>query len=166
MLRIQPKGDTKMPNNYIIPTVGQIYRNRNGSEYRCTGNAAYPDDIQKERSLALGEHRASMLRLTDGWAIEVYGIHQYEDGTVEWNYSSGGSFQSESLALCCQKCRENGKDMGRYFRYLDFLRDAGAVNMFGAIPYLQETFPELHADDTWAKAVLTAWMDSFRSSTP
>lgn len=166
MLRIQPKGDSKMPNNYIIPTVGRIYKNRNGSEYRCTGNAAYPDDVQEERSLALGKHRASTIRLTDGWAIEVHGIHQYEDGTVEWNYSSGGSFQSEHLALCGQKCKEHSTDISRYFRYLDFLRDTGTVNMFGAIPYLQATFSELRADDAWAKEVLTAWMDSFRSSRP
>ena len=161
MLRIQPKGDNKMPNNYIIPTVGRIYRNRNGGEYRCTGNATYPDDIKKEQSLALGEHHASMIRLADGWAIEVYGIHQYEDGTVEWNYSSGGSFRSESLALCWQKCKESGTDMGKYFDYLDFLRNAGTVNMYGAIPYLQETFSELRTDDAWAKEVLTAWMDSY-----
>lgn len=150
-----------MPNNYIIPTVGRIYTNRNGGLYRCTGNVVCPDGVEPERSLALGEHRASMIRLTDGWAIEAHGIHQYEDGTVEWNYSSKGSFQSERLARCWQKCKENGTDMGRYFNYLDGLRAFGIVNMFGAIPYLQETFPELRSDDVWAREVLTAWMDSY-----
>lgn len=30
-----------MNKQYIIPVVGQIYRNRGGGEYRCTGNRLY-----------------------------------------------------------------------------------------------------------------------------
>ncbi len=152
-----------MTTNYIMPVVGQIYSNRNGGQYRCTGNAAYADDVQRDSAVALGEHRASMIRLTDGWLVEVYGLHQYKDGTVEWNRSGGGSFQSEQLARCWQKCREMGVDMPKYFTYLDGLRNSGTVNMFGAVPYLQRTFPEL-CDDAWAREILTAWMDSFKST--
>lgn len=153
-----------MANNYIMPAVGQIYSNRNGGQYRCTGSAAYADDVQRDRAVALGEHRASMLRLSDGWLVEVHGLHQYEDGTVEWNRSSGGSFQSEHLARCWQTCKERGVDMGKYFTYLDGLRDSSVINMYGAVPYLQREFPELCDDDAWARGVLTAWMDSFKST--
>lgn len=104
-----------------------------------------------------------MIRLSDGWLVEVHGLHQYEDGTVEWNRSSGGSFQSEHLAQCWQKCRETGVDMGKYFIYLDGLRNSSVVNMHGATPYLQKTFLELRDDYVLAKEILVAWMDTFKS---
>ena len=43
-----------MDKQYIIPVVGQTYRNRNGGEYRCTGNSLYLNDAQKQRALSLG----------------------------------------------------------------------------------------------------------------
>lgn len=49
----------------------------------------------------------------------------------------------------------------KYFDYLDHLRDSGATNMFGAVPYLQKKFPELGIDKARAREVLTAWMDSY-----
>lgn len=153
-----------MANKYIIPVMGQIYSNRNGGQYRCTGNASYADGIQRDRAVALGEHRASMIRLNDGWLIEVHGLHQCENGTVEWNRSSGGSFQSEHLPRCWQMCKEKGIDMGKYFTYLDGLRDSSVVNMYGASPYLQATFWELRDDYTLSKEILAAWMDSFKST--
>ena len=48
-----------------------------------------------------------------------------------------------------------------YFPYLEELRESGVTNMFGAVPYLQEEFPDLRYDRERAKAVLTAWMKSF-----
>ena len=36
-----------MGKQYIIPVVGQIYRNRSGGEYRCTGNRLYMSDEQQ-----------------------------------------------------------------------------------------------------------------------
>lgn len=50
--------------------------------------------------------------------------------------------------------------MEKYFSYLDQLRDSGATNMFGAVPYLQCAFPELSIDPAKAKDVLVAWMES------
>ena len=47
-----------MDRQYIIPVVGQIYRNRGGGEYRCTGNSLYMNEVQEQRALALGEHIA------------------------------------------------------------------------------------------------------------
>lgn len=150
-----------MQRKYFMPAVGQIYINRNGSTYRCISNAEYPDEILMRRAVDLGEHRSSMLRITDGWSITVHGICRYEDGSVEWNYSSGGSFQCERLALCQRKCRERGTDIGKYFAYLDDLRSSSIVNMYGAASYLQAAFPELNDDKTWVRDILTAWMDSY-----
>lgn len=81
-----------MEKQYIIPAFGQIYRNRDGSEYRCTGGMVYESDESQRRALSLGEHWASMERVKDGWRLIAYGIIQYVDGTIEWNYSGGGHF--------------------------------------------------------------------------
>lgn len=150
-----------MYHKYFVPVIGQIYRNRNGSDYRCTGNAAYPDDIQKTSTVDLGEHQATMIRLTDGWAIKVQGIHQFEDGTVEWKHSIGGTFQCESLAQCSEFCKKHGTSMAKYFEYLDRLRDSSETNMLGATPYLQREFVELRSDRDAAATVLQAWMGSY-----
>lgn len=40
------------------------------------------------------------------------------------------------------------------------LRDSGATNMFGAVPYLKSRFFELYVDEARAREVLAAWMDS------
>lgn len=51
--------------------------------------------------------------------------------------------------------------MDKYFRYLETLRDSGETNMYGAVPNLQEEFPELRYDPERAKEVLIAWFKSF-----
>ncbi len=81
-----------MEKRYIIPVVGQTYINRNGGKYLCTENLLYSSEEQKQRSLALGEHIAYMERVKDGWKLDAHGVIQYEDGTIEWNYSTGGHF--------------------------------------------------------------------------
>ncbi len=45
-----------------------------------------------------------------------------------------------------------------YFIYLDNVREAGVINMFGAAPYLQDRFG---LDRYEAKDVLLEWMDTF-----
>ena len=43
--------------------------------------------------------------------------------------------------------------------FLETLRESGVTNMFGAAPYLQESFPEL--DRFEAKEIVIEWMSSF-----
>ena len=81
-----------MDKQYIIPVVGQIYHNRGGGEYRCTGNRLYMSDEQQRRALSLGDHVAYMERVKDGWSLTAHGVIQYADGTIEWNYSTGEHF--------------------------------------------------------------------------
>lgn len=149
-----------MRGTYIMPVVGQIYVNRNGNEYCCMENTDYPNPDDMQKAVALGEHRASMVRMKDGWSIQVCGLQQYDDGAVEWNYSTNGAFRPEDLAKCRQLLRQNDPAMKKYFNYLDLLRMTGVTNMFGAVPYLQRAYPELAADDAKAREVLAAWMDS------
>lgn len=51
--------------------------------------------------------------------------------------------------------------MKQYFEYLNTLRDSGVTNMYGAVSFLQEEFPELRHDLQRASEVLVAWMESF-----
>jgi hypothetical protein len=46
-----------------------------------------------------------------------------------------------------------------YKGFLDALREIGSVNMFGATPYLEETYPELTKKE--ARQVLLDWMNTF-----
>ena len=78
-----------MKGTYIVPVVGQTYRNRDGGEYLCTDTRLYENDTQKQRAVSLGEHVAWFKRVKDGWTLAAHGVIQYEDGTIEWNYSTG-----------------------------------------------------------------------------
>jgi hypothetical protein len=52
----------------------------------------------------------------------------------------------------------NEQKIQTYFNYLDYLRESGETNMFGAVPYLKMEFGLCTKD---AKNVLTAWMKTF-----
>lgn len=52
--------------------------------------------------------------------------------------------------------------MKKYFNYLDALRESGVTNMCGAVPYLQQEFPELSYDHAQAVYVLREWIYSRR----
>jgi len=65
-----------MERNFVL-TRGKVYTNRNGSEYLCK-------DISPWTGLHLME------RVKDGWTLDAHVITMYEDGTIEWDYSTGG----------------------------------------------------------------------------
>ena len=125
----------------FTPTVGQIYRNHNGYDYECT--AVY------------SRERAAMRRVKDGWTLVAVGIRQHPDSTIEWDYSLGGCWTKES---------GGEQKMKKYFDYLDDLRDSGTTNMFGAVPYLQQRFPELSSDHAQAVHIFQEWMNSYQES--
>jgi hypothetical protein len=50
-------------------------------------------------------------------------------------------------------------DNTRYFAYLNALRESGAINMYGAAPYLQDAFNLSRAE---ARDILLKWMESFK----
>ena len=55
---------------------GCTYTNHNGSDYLCK---SISDD-----------NSAVMERVQDGWTLVAHGIQMYGDGTIEWDYSTGG----------------------------------------------------------------------------
>ena len=50
----------------------------------------------------------------------------------------------------------------KYIDYLERLRQSGETNMYGAVPYLQEEFPELRYSPERARKILLAWFGTFR----
>lgn len=46
----------------------------------------------------------------------------------------------------------------KYFEFLKSVRLSGEINMFGAVPYLLDEFPELSKKE--ARDILLAWMKS------
>lgn len=76
------RGKFLMTSRYFVPVVGQIYRNRNGNQYLCL--AVAPHSLPQDTT-------ASFQRISDGWTLVAHGVQVYErDGTIEWNYSTGG----------------------------------------------------------------------------
>jgi hypothetical protein len=50
-----------------------------------------------------------------------------------------------------------------YFKYLDKLRESGVTNMYGAAPYLEDSFG---MDSKEARGVLVKWMETFGERHP
>lgn len=82
----------KKKGQYILPIVGHTYYSREGKKYRCTGNVSYENDERMQKVLAMGKHRASLVRTEDGWHLTAHGVIQYVDGAIGWDYSTGGRF--------------------------------------------------------------------------
>jgi len=68
--------------------VGEVFRNRNETEYEILG---------------IGDNHSVIVRSAGGWVCEAYGLQMYKDGTVEWDNSGNthhtfpdGRFESEN----------------------------------------------------------------------
>lgn len=59
-------------------TPGKVYTNKGGGEFLC------------EKVLSDG---AIMTNVKSGWCSEAHTITMYDDGTIEWDYSTGGYFK-------------------------------------------------------------------------
>ncbi|QUO34168.1 hypothetical protein KFE16_09550 [Clostridiaceae bacterium Marseille-Q4149] len=62
------------------------HENPYGYRYLC---------LSVEKRPLLNDTTAQMRRTSDGWTLTAHGLIRYEDGTIEWNYSTGGRW-SES----------------------------------------------------------------------
>lgn len=64
----------------LDPVPGEVYRNRGGGEFICATPLHMP--------YPAGEAR--MRNIKTGWTFRAVGVVQYEDGSIEWDYSRGG----------------------------------------------------------------------------
>ena len=66
----------------FTPVKGEIYENAGGGKYLCESG------FQDEDGRAIGW----MINIKSGWSLTAKGIVRYEDGTIEWDYSTDGTF--------------------------------------------------------------------------
>ena len=60
----------------IDPVEGKVYLNKNGSNYRFTRR--------------IDSETAVMVRETDGWTLIAHRVRRLENGSIEWDCSTGG----------------------------------------------------------------------------
>lgn len=62
----------------FTPSIGQVYANEGGGTYECI----------KINSNGL----PTMRNVASGWTLIAHGIAIYDDGKIDWDYSTGGHF--------------------------------------------------------------------------
>lgn len=68
----------------FTPEAGEIYKNQGGGTFRCL---EVIDPL---------EHKAIMQNIASLWTFQANGCGMYGDGTIDWDYSTGGHFADES----------------------------------------------------------------------
>lgn len=71
---------TRMKREKFTPKAGEVYRNQGGGIFRCLRSG-----------YTAGE--ATMQNVKSGWTLSAHGCGIYEDGTMDWDYSTGGRFE-------------------------------------------------------------------------
>lgn len=69
-----------MATRNTILQFGKTYRNKNGSSFVCM--SPQPD-----------KWSCKLQNVNTGWTFYAHIITMYEDGTIEWDYSSDGKFE-------------------------------------------------------------------------
>lgn len=64
------------------PERGAVYENHGGGVFRCMTTP----------SKNLSGYYATMQNIKSGWTFQAIGIHRYQDGTIDWDYSTNGIF--------------------------------------------------------------------------
>lgn len=56
-----------------------VYENHGGGTFRCLAVDQYYNSAQMQNTRS-------------GWTFQARGLHKYQDGTIDWDYSVGGQF--------------------------------------------------------------------------
>lgn len=71
----------RMSRTKFTPEEGKQYQNAGGVVFRC---------LSSKRLLPEGN--ATMQNIKTGWTFKAHGCGIYDDGTIDWDYSSRGFF--------------------------------------------------------------------------
>jgi len=93
----------------FTPEVGQIYRNQGGGTFRCLEVAG-----------SLGEYKAFMQNVKSLWTFLASGCGMYEDGTIDWDYSTGGHFDFEDTKVRCSACSDKRREAVDHMDLFDY----------------------------------------------
>ena len=67
----------------FTPVKGEVYTNANGAKYLCEADGHQDED---------GRSIAWMTNIKSGWSMTTKGIVMYDNGEIEWDYSTDGTF--------------------------------------------------------------------------
>jgi len=70
-----------MERTKFTPERGKVYKNHGGGEFQC---------LDSDPRFMPGD--AFMKNTASGWSFKARGCGIYEDGTIDWDYSTGGFF--------------------------------------------------------------------------
>lgn len=70
---------------------GRVYQNRGGGKFRCLASWGEPG----------GESKAVVRNVASGWRCLAHNVTLYADGSIEWDYSTGGFFDGTKEAVAC-----------------------------------------------------------------
>ncbi len=76
------KRDYYATRNPYYPIEGQIYDNEGGGIFKC---------IEENYTCPI------MQNIKSGWTFRAHGTGIYEDGKIDWNYSTNGHFTEVTL---------------------------------------------------------------------
>lgn len=62
----------------LLPILNEWYTNEGGGVYKCLR--------------VFGEGDAIMRNISSGWTLHAHGLSVYEDGRIDWDYSTGLGF--------------------------------------------------------------------------
>ena len=71
-----------MKRSSFIPLVGKEYHNQGGGSYKCLEVRIY-------------NGTAVMQNISSKWTFVAHGLGMYHDGSIDWDYSTGGYFDHE-----------------------------------------------------------------------
>lgn len=66
-----------MKSKLFIPKENKVYRNLNGSSYKCIESSS---------------EGTVFVNILSGWMFTAHEVRVYEDGRIDWDYSEGGHF--------------------------------------------------------------------------
>lgn len=82
-----------MKRTTFTPAVGTVYANRGGGKFECI-------NVHKEDCIINGSwhnifriERVTMQNIASGWTFTAHGCGIYEDGSIDWDYSTDGHFE-------------------------------------------------------------------------
>ena len=67
----------------FTPVKGEVYTNANGAKYLCEADGHQDED---------GRSIAWMTNIKSGWSMTTNGIVMYDNGEIEWDCSTDGTF--------------------------------------------------------------------------
>lgn len=73
-----------MQRTPFTPAAGETYKNAGGGSFLCI------------RPALDTKHCAIMQNVKTGWTLKANGCGIYPDGSIDWDYSTGGHFAEEA----------------------------------------------------------------------